>query len=75
MCQVVATATITTPPVTVVCTGALATTTTTVIASTSLGIPGALGQKNVLPLPPLILVDTIWGVAGFAAWLQQQSLV
>ena len=53
-------------PVTVVCGDALAANTTVVIASTSGLLPGVQGWQDELPLSPLIPIDTMRGVTGFA---------
>ena len=68
-----ATAITTSPPVTVVCMCAL-TATRLATVSTSVRLSGVPVQNDVLPLP-LILMNTMRGVAGFAALLQQNLIL
>ena len=63
----------TTPPVTVVCTGASTATMTIMIAATSVRTAIVLVQNDVVLPPPLTLMDAVSGVAGFSVLLQQQS--
>ena len=67
----VTTTTVTLTPVTVMCTGALDVGTTVAIASTLVVLPGALGWNNKVMSPPLVLMYTVSGVAGFTALSQQ----
>ena len=69
------TVTTTTPPVTVVCASASATTMTVVFASTSVGLPEVPDWDNEFSLPPLILMNSTVGFAGFTALLHQQPLL
>ena len=59
---------------TVVSASVLITTVTAVAVSTSVGLHGVLVQQDILPPPTLLLMDTMSGVTGFTAVLQQQTL-
>ena len=61
-----------TPLMMVVYTGASAATTTVMTVSISEGLAGVPSQNDMVLLQTLILMDTIRGVAGFAALPQQQ---
>ena len=64
-------ATTSTPPVTVMCSGASSLTMTVTMAPTLLGLPATSGWHDVVLSPPLILRDTR-GVVDLATVLQQQ---
>ena len=60
---------LTTLPMTFMCAGASTATMTLAVPSSSVGLPGLLGQQNELPLPPVILMDIMIGVSGFTTVL------
>ena len=62
----------TTPPVTVVSSGASATIKTVTMASTSRGLAAASGKHDVVLLSPVIPRDTVRGVIGLATVPHQQ---
>ena len=68
------TATTATPPVTVVCSGALPITLTVTIAPISVGL-AASGQYDVVLSPKLILRDTMRGSVGLATVPQWSTSV
>ena len=69
MCQ--GTVTTITPPVTVVCSSATVTTMTLTIAPVPMQLASASVQHDVALPPPLILRDTIRGVAGLTTMPHQ----
>ena len=65
-----ATATTTTPPVTVVCSGTLSVIMTVTMGPTLMGLTVTLGQHEVV-LPPLLKLRGMRGVVGLITVLQQ----
>ena len=55
-------------------TGLPTTTMTVIIASTSVGLPGAPDQQDVLPPPSQISVHIMKGIADFTTLSQQQPV-
>ena len=72
MCQISMTTTTNTPPVTVVCPGALLIMITVLLALTSVG-QITLGQHDVVLQPQLIQRDTVRGSAGLTNMPQQHQ--
>ena len=60
------------PPLTFVTTGTLIITTIVTIEFNSVGLSGVLGWEDKMPLPSVILMATVKGVASFNAVPQQQ---
>ena len=67
-----ATASNTILPVTVACTVALTATMIVMICFHLFGVSWSYGQNDVVLPPPMILMDIVKGVAGFAFLLKQQ---